>query len=184
VYIDDITLGNMAVNILKVDSFNDKINYNCIGGLRGPMPDATITAVNQTAQYVSAPSAEELDYNVTTGWDGTYSLIGGGASGSTAQPTDMSSFSQLTMQVKANSASENPVKIKIEIQYGSSGVASVYINGITTAWQKFSITFAFLLPYFPSFDPTQIKQVNIVFESGVATNKIGKLFVDDMQFEK
>ena len=142
VYIDDITFGTASFNVLKLDTFNDKISFNCIGGGRGSMPDSSVSVIYQTAQSSSPPCAEEIDYNVNTTWVGTWSKIGGGADGATAQPTDLSAYHYLTVSVKANSASENPGQVKIEIQTPLA-TSAAYLSGITTAWTKYSIRSAY-----------------------------------------
>jgi hypothetical protein len=178
VYIDDVKFFTTSLGYVRVDHFGDTYGWSAVGGNSGSMNTSTM-AYDGTI-YHNFKNSLKSTYDVTAtspGWCGHYFLLGGGSDGWTAEQCNFSAYTKLTMWVKANSSTENPGKVKIEIANGTA-TASVYLSGITTSWAKYSIDLSAA-----GVDKTKIKQFNIIYENSQATNKVGTVNFDEVQFE-
>jgi hypothetical protein len=190
-YIDDVSFSVSPETVLRQDHFGDNLNRNALGGNMGDMGSggaATHTTTFDSGTFHAYGRSLRSDYNVTpTGsWVGLFSLFGGGTDGWTAQPMTLSSYSRMTLWVRALSDATNPEIVKIELPY-EGGVGSFYIpfasttpdTMISPTWTKYDIPFANI----SGLQPSSVRQLNIIYVRSLATNKVGTLFFDEIQFE-
>lgn len=182
VYIDYITFTNKedGFNTITIDNFGDKVWKCALGGYLGEWSGGggtQTTEMNDIASH-NSPNGLDYKYNVTSGWTVRYFIFGGGNYDGDAMPCDFSDYNKLTFWIKAKSASENPEQIKVGLF--SPGDSSVYKNGITTTWQKFEIP----LGSFSGLNKNAIERFLLTFEGGVVADKIGEVYIDEVQFEK
>ncbi len=182
VYIDCIKFTNVAggFDVVRLDHYGDKDTINALGGQMGDAPGGggsqTVEINNIASHFFS--NGLDYRYNVSSGWAAVYIIFGGGNNGWIKMPCDLSDYNRLTFNIKAKSAGENPGEIKIELK--SPTVSFVRKSGITTTWQKFSI----LLNSFSGLNKNAIEELCFTFEDWRVTNKIGEVYIDEVQFEK
>lgn len=179
VNIDDMKFFSTSLGYVKVDHFGDNYGWLALGGNMGSMGVATNTF--DSTEYHNFPYSLKSTYDVNPpnqDWAGQFMLFGGGADGNEAQNCDFSDYTNLTLWVKANSDTENPENIKLEIVYGTASTVNVVLSGITTSWQQYTINLTD-----EGIDKTSIKQINIIYEMWRAADDAGILFFDEIQFE-
>ncbi|MEK7813718.1 MAG: carbohydrate binding domain-containing protein, partial [Candidatus Desantisbacteria bacterium] len=183
IYIDDILFGTYFIGCVRIDHYGDRLGINALGGNIGDMDSegGSKTCSIATSTYHTNPNSLLSEYDVAAGWAGMFSIFGGGENGWTAIFHDFTAYDKLTFWIKAKADTENPKKMKIEIgdRYCNYNRFN-RIDNITTDWQKFSL----LLTDFPPIDKKSIKHMNFVYENSQAEDKIGGVYIDEVQFEK
>ena len=179
VYIDNISFTSLAVNIVRIDHYGDKVNTCALGGNMGDMAGAGGSAIHNftsaSGTYNSYANGLWSQFSVSGTWGGHFIQFGGGANGITAVSHDFSEFNYFSFYIKAESAAGNPKTIKIELQ--DNWANRIYwATGITTGWQCYKIR----LTDFLGLDKTTIKQLNFVYGG----SPYGGVYIDDVQFEK
>jgi len=186
IYIDDILFGSYFIGCVRIDHYGDKLGVNALDGNMGDMDSegGSRTYSIATSIYHNAPNSLLSEYDVTRGWAGVSKIFGGGTDGWTAITHNFSAYDKLTFWVKAKQDNENPNEMKIELA-DSIGNKFKRISGITIDWKKFSIPLQnFVDDFWNSLDKTVIKQLNYIYEDWRAANKVGGVYIDDVQFEK
>ena len=207
IYIDDIKFENIVISAVRIDYFGDKLGVNALGGnLFNVGPNKVEYPTNPSAaysvsssMYISAPYSMLSQYKVNPGWAGNCFIFGGGNApdadsglaavsdptkmGYIAVPHDFTGLTKLVLNAKAQSASQNPGTVKIEL-VDNGGTKFAYIVGITdTKWNSFTLVLSGFNGSSGRLDTTTIKQMNIIYEDSQAVNKAGGIYVDDIHFE-
>jgi hypothetical protein len=182
VWIDDVRFSADALPEVRVDYFGDNLGLNALGGQWGSMGDAGVDAMISFAPAVagSVPWTMLSEYNVNAvAWQGHYCLFGGGVTGWTAYPTNLSNYQYFKFRARVRSDTENPKTIKIEFDSTVRRVKN--FTGLTSTFQTFSVDLVAL-----SVDRSAIRQINIVYEKSRVTsfsgNKIGAVYFDNFEF--
>lgn len=182
--ISDVGFNTNVSDSVLVDSFSDNYGYNSLGGNIGNLNDHTATFTKSEAHDFQGALESAYKFETET-WCGLYMILGGGDgnnAGWTAEPCDFSRFNKLTFWAKAASKLENPKKFKIEI-VDSNKKASVYCDGLTDQWAKYSID----LNQIDDLNKATIKQLNVIYEMFQVFisegSKRGRVYFDDFRFE-
>lgn len=178
VFIDDVRFSSAVLPEVRIDHFGDVWGLNSMGGNWGDMRDV----VRDTVSLPSDPFPYTMGsaYNVNLwDWQGHFCLFGGGNSGWTAYPVNLSDYRYLKFRAKARSGTENPKTFKLEIQ--SSNLRNYIASGLTTSDQTFTVDLNAL-----GVDKTSIQQINIIYErfrvNGAGGNGVGYVYFDDFRF--
>ncbi len=126
-----------------------------------------------------------VNYNIDT-WISYWNLL---APGDSSKPRDMSDMEKFSIWIKGDSNGfSNRVAVEFhDSQWGNpdynSGKAFAVLSGITDEWQQWIIPFdPDSLVVYGSFDPTKVTEVVVSLDNGTATSKLGKFYIDDLQF--
>lgn len=190
VEIDNLGFGASPLGFVRIDSFGDNFGLNALGGNVGEFAGGNNASHSHSydgGTYHNHVRSLRSNYNVTEGFAGIYFIFGGGLDGASAQTVNFSAYSQLTLWIRADTASSAPAKIKLELADGSASHALMLPDNSTTpgaaisaGWQKYTIPFA----NFGGLDKAAIKQLTFVYEDTQAgPNKTGTVFYDEIQFE-
>lgn len=178
IYIDDILFGSYFIGCMRIDHYGDRLGINALGGNMGNMDSGggSKTYSIATSTYHNAPNSLLSEYDVTNGWAGVFKIFGGGKDGWTAIPHNFSAYDNLSLWVKAKSDAENPKEMKIEFK--DPNTKYVRIN-VTSEWQKISRSLTTF-----GVDKTNISSMDYIYEDWRVENKIGGVYIDEVQFEK
>jgi len=111
-----------------------------------------------------------------------YSIVGWSAFWIKLQGADLSPYSQLVFDIKADPQENVPGRVKIELKRaGGKEVSILYISGITTDWQTMSVN---LRDFGPSYaDPlssfTDMEELVFTFEAS-QSGKTGVIYLDNI----
>lgn len=196
VYIDNIVFGTKSPGYLTIDNFGDLFTPLAIGGNAGSGGNlGTVSNFISTDYFNLHPNGLKLNYNVNAGTSYAYYFMipGGGEDGWTKANRDLSAYQDFSFSIRAESQAKNPCGIKAEVKdYSENGTGEPFYvitnsasRHIRTNWQKFSIA----LSNFRDFDsvkldPSRVQELVFTFENGNASNKIGTVYIDEIQFEE
>lgn len=182
VWIDDVRFSTDVLPEVRVDYFGDNYGPNALGGQWGSMG---VNGMDAEMSYVPAlegatPWTMLSEYNVNSAsWQGHYCLFGGGVTGWTAYPINLSNYQYLKFRVRARSDLENPKSFKIE--FDSSVRRIKYVDNVSSIFQTITIDLGLI-----SLDRTAVRQINIVYEknriNSKGGNKLGAVYFDNIEF--
>lgn len=203
VYIDDIKFETVTLPNIRLDHFGDKYPVCSLGGnMQMGVGDGASSTLNNfgfsstTNEFSPYANGLKINYSVASrdSYSYLYSIFGGGnttaastkplRAGWIPVPQDFSSYTYLSIKVRALSTTTNPEKIKIELK-DSAGSRAMMISGITTSWNTFRMPLAGFMNIDTGafLNKAAIQQITIVFENSQAVDKTGTIFIDSIQFE-
>ncbi len=184
VYIDDVAITADPLTALRIDHFGDGWGWGALGGNQGSFGTSTLTY--DPATFFGAARSLRSVYNVSAtppgnpDFAGHFFILGGEASGWTPTPVNVSRYRYLRLRARANSATENPENLRLEV-LSAAGQANLAIVGLTTGWQQF----IFDMNAIPgTLDKTTVRQISIVYLRGVSTDQSGVVYFDDIEFSE
>lgn len=193
VYIDYIEFESVSggFDVIRIDHFGDKILYNALGG---QMQIAWESSQGQNSYSIESGGVfhdyeyglkYNYDVSASSGnfWSILYILFGGGSNGWQAQECDFGEYTKLTFWIKAESDNENPESIKIELE-DKYGKKEQSIYSITTTWKKYELWLNSFNDGYNTLDKTSIKKLIFVLEQEQASDDLGAIYIDEIQFEK
>jgi hypothetical protein len=144
------------------------------GGAMGAAydPSSGDKLVESYIQEVERGCIARLEFDIA-GWSAFWIKL---------QGADLSSYSQLVFDIKADPQEKVPGKVKIELKRAAGQEVSIlYISGITTEWQMMSVN---LRDFGPSYaDPlssfTDMEELVFTFEAS-QSGKTGVIYLDNI----
>jgi len=136
-----------------------------VGSFASTSPFATANVVQTSAEVF------RINYNVSN----SGSFAGGSINFST--PVNVSSLSKFTFEMLTNNTcgATGGNCLKLEVIDSANRKASVFVRGLSTAYQQVDILFSTLQQSRPDLDFTQIKGINFVEDYPMASPKNGYL---------
>lgn len=188
VYIDDVGFLGSAFPAAPLDAFSDGEDRNALGGRVGDIGSPTsISHVYDPLQFHNASRSLKTVYdvsgNVGTDFGGHYFILGGGLDGFAPQPVNLSAYRYLKFWAKVGVG--NPRRFAVGLQSNApAGVATAYIDGLTTAWEQYTVDMNGFPP--TSLDKGTLKQIQLDFQRAVVLSQGGDLqgvvYFDDFEF--
>jgi hypothetical protein len=111
-----------------------------------------------------------------------YDIVGWSAFWIQLQGADLSSYSQLVFDIKADSQKKFPGRVKVELKRADGQEVSIlYISGITTDWQTMSVNLKDFGPSYarPLSSFKNMKELVFTFEAG-QSGKTGVIYLDNI----
>lgn len=186
VYIDDLALLATSPPVAPLDRFADNWDRHALGGRVGEFGPAPVGRSFDAAVYHDHGRSLKSTYDVSAvGAEsgGHFFALGGGASGHTGLPVDLSAYRTLRFHAKAGPAG-NPVRFRVEIKSGGGKVASAPIGGLTAAWEPYTIDLGAFGA--AQLDRAAVTEVVIVYEKDVIASQggslAGEVFFDEIEF--
>jgi len=142
VYIDNISFGYQFLEYVLIDSFDDKVGVNSLGGNCGNTSGNP--AGGEVYGSFDYTDAGELWYYFENVFDPRYyayfSVIGGGDSGFVAQPRDFSRYDKMVFTIKSSAANLNCIKVQLNCPtFGQGNFFRFLKNVITNDWRMIEI---------------------------------------------
>lgn len=188
VYIDDVGFLGTVFPAVPLDTFADGEDRNALGGRVGDIGGLTsISHVYDPLQFHNASRSLKTVYDVSgtvgTDFGGHFFILGGGLDGFSPQPVDLSAYRYLKFWAKVGAG--NPRRLSVSLQSNApAGVASVYVDGLTTAWEQFTVDMNVIPP--ADLDKSTLKAVNVQIQKAVVQAQGGDLqgvvYFDDFEF--
>lgn len=205
IYLDDIVFGTWEPGYVRIDHYGDLISICGFGGNMGYGGNAGGWCTNlfHQTEFHNARNSLQIDYNVSAGYCWSFSMFGGGIAG--ASPGfipiqgNFSNYNYFTFWAK--STNENIYNrntptyrgLKVELNTNDTSGASwpwfqFPTTPISNIWLKFSLpltNFKFWGAQ-PPINKKKIAKLAWVLDNGfiLAADRIGRIFIDDVQFEK
>lgn len=152
---------------------------NCRGGTKqeGAMgaaydPPSGDKLVESYVQETERGCIARLEYNIV-GWSAFWIQL---------QGADLSPYSQLVFDIKADPQKKVPGRVKIELKRaGGQEVSILYISGITTDWQTMSVNLKDFGPSYghPLSSFKDMKELVFTFEAS-QSGKTGVIYLDNL----
>ncbi|MDD5066270.1 MAG: carbohydrate binding domain-containing protein [bacterium] len=194
VYLDRIQFTNRPGGFDPIiqDYCNDRIFRNSLGGNMGWSGGSggTIAVSFDNTCYHSAPNSVRMDYNVTGSgaYSFLYTLFGGGNTGSVVQPCNFTNYTSISFWMKVtNKDPISPLQVEMDID-DAWPPYWVLCGSITTNWQKWTVGLTNFTEAYGSAKMSKQKLAKLVFTAVQsrlpANDRVGRLYIDDIRFEK
>lgn len=95
------------------------------------------------------------------------------------EDSDASRYEKLTFWIKGDAAAGFTNQIKLELKNESNEVGKYMVRDITPSWKEVVIP---LSDFRGLKDKTKMKELVVVFDDDNSTQKVGKIYIDDIAF--
>ncbi|MEA3305709.1 MAG: discoidin domain-containing protein [Candidatus Omnitrophota bacterium] len=174
VYIDEIRFEE-AIEPVIVDTFNDGLDPNSIGGETGVLVGIAAeidVGYDPTNAHNNSAYGYAISYDNVTPWY-HYALWR-----TVLRDVDASHCNSLSFAIKGANGGESPHIYLTDTQYGRAFVELNKYKEVTTSWQDVNIP---LLDFIKQgVDVNSLKELHIVFEWQYAS---GTIYIDDIRFD-
>ncbi|RLD18564.1 MAG: hypothetical protein DRI36_01125, partial [Caldiserica bacterium] len=168
---------------LLIADFEKDSHVNCVGGLFGAWnkdPKDRTQFCKDEIERIYGNRILTLTYDV----DSPYPAYNG--FWMKLNDIDVSEFTHLCFDIKGGKKSTTRFWLELKDKEGRKG--KVLVDGIKKTWQTISIPL-FLFTMHPEYEkPLQdfkkIYEMVIVFEDRIVTEKLGKIYLDNIKFKK
>jgi len=201
IYIDKIEFitDSSIESVVRIDHYSDNLAINALGGTffasGGGGAGCWYSFAAASGTYHNYQRGLRLIYDVSP--TGSYSycstFVGGGSDRWQKIPHDFSDYNYISFYIRADSSTRNPEGIKIELHdFSGVGAGEPFYtigmndaNDITTSWKKFKIPLSSFKDWDNIvLDKSRISEIVFAFEYWNAADKTGRVYIDEVQFEK
>lgn len=170
---------NLLADYLSVDTFDDQVRPNNLGGDYGPWvlswddsPQSCTIEHDVTEKIDNRGASLKVKYDVDSKRKAACGFF------AFLEDADLRKFDKLIFYIKGDIKEGYTQNIMVEIST-SNNVSRVRVAGITDKWQKIAIPFS---DFREISDWSRVNKFAVVIEDSFVSKKTGVLYFDDIYF--